>query len=100
AVLAFESLTLGVHPYQRAWGDDPISNLRSGKTAIGGARATGYLPGPLFQRYRALHPAVMRLCVRAFADGHHDPSCRPTLAEWRHALRRHITWLEEAQSAA
>jgi len=99
AVLLYECLTIGLHPYQRTWGDDPVANLKEGKTAMGGVRVRGWLPPVRWERYAALHPAVTRCCVQTFLDGHANPSARPTLEAWRKALQRHIAWLQQKAAA-
>lgn len=99
AVLVYECLTIGLHPYQRTCGDDPVANLKEGKTAMGGVRVRGWLPPVRWERYAALHPAVTRCCVQTFLDGHANPSARPTLEAWRKALQRHIAWLQQKAAA-
>jgi DNA-binding helix-hairpin-helix protein with protein kinase domain len=94
AILLFEILTHGLHPHSVRWGEDPVTNIRNGRTFIGGNRATGGLDPELFQRYNALYPAVKHLCVRTFVDGHRNPNARPTLADWQWALREQIRAFE------
>ncbi|MBE2213962.1 MAG: hypothetical protein IAE82_08835 [Opitutaceae bacterium] len=93
-ILVFEVLTHGIHPYAVRWGDDPVENLRGGRTFIGGARATGGLPFEQFSRYADLDRAVKYLCVRTFVDGHSCPQARPTLNDWKWALGQHIRSLQ------
>lgn len=93
-ILVFELLTHGIHPFAVRWGDDPVENLRGGRTFIGGARATGGLPYEQFSRYNDLDRAVKYLCVRTFVDGHSSPQVRPTLDDWKWALREHIRSLQ------
>jgi DNA-binding helix-hairpin-helix protein with protein kinase domain len=93
-ILLFELLTHGIHPYAVKWGDDPVENLRGGRTFIGGARATGALPYEQFSRYGDLDRAVKYLCVKTFVDGHSSPQARPTLEDWKWALGEHIRSLQ------
>jgi DNA-binding helix-hairpin-helix protein with protein kinase domain len=101
ALLAYQVLTVGLHAYSREWGDDPVENLRSGRTVMGGStgRATGWLHPALFSRYDGLHPAVKRACIRTFVDGHRSPELRPSLEAWRDALRTQFQHLHRARDA-
>lgn len=96
AILIFEVLTHGLHPHAVRWGEDPIANIRSGRTFVGGQRATGGVDPERFTHYNANHPAVKHLCVRAFVDGHRTPAARPTLADWQWALHQQIRAMETA----
>jgi serine/threonine protein kinase len=45
-------------------------------------------PRPVAPKFDILPPAVQRLMVRCFVDGHRDPKARPSAAEWARALEK------------
>jgi len=100
-LLVYHVLTYGCSPYMTTWGDCPISNLRKGKTAMGGSsgRASAFVPRAIFQRYMDLDRAAKAVCLKTFIDGHHDPAARPPLEAWRAAVERHIWRLKQRIAA-
>jgi Uncharacterized protein with protein kinase and helix-hairpin-helix DNA-binding domains len=86
AILFYQILTVGLHPFQYKGCDDPADNIRAGKCAIGTGGA--YLPAAAWERYNRLPGYIKNLFRRAFRDGHAEPALRPSLAEWTRALTR------------
>jgi hypothetical protein len=91
AVLVFRFLMLGVHPFQsrgRAVADTPTTEakIRKGLFAFSG-RHRGVEPPGYAPPYAIVPPALQRLFVRAFVDGHADPSARPSASDWAAALQ-------------
>ncbi|MBN3459868.1 hypothetical protein JNN96_38245 [Mycobacterium sp. DSM 3803] len=85
-------LVSGNHPFLRGtWtgpGEQPdaLTLARFGHWA-GGPRSPLHRH-PLAPSVGFLPVEIQRLFVRAFTDGHRNPSLRPTAAEWREALLR------------
>jgi DNA-binding helix-hairpin-helix protein with protein kinase domain len=101
AILLFEILTLGVHPYMKLGGGDPVENIRDGRCGIGAKDADGngggaFLPAVFYRRYAELPDYVRPLFARTFRTGHANPAARATLEEWLKALKRWRTDLEAA----
>lgn len=85
AVMLFKALMFGMHPYSHRGGADPASNIMAGKCALGHKRLS--LPDGNWGVYWSHLPyRIKDLFIRAFQDGHGDPSARPGMAEWRGAL--------------
>ncbi len=85
-------LMAGNHPFLRGtWtgeGDQPdaLTLARTGHWA--GGPSSLLRPHPLAPPVTFLPLELRQLFVRAFTDGLHDPSIRPTGTEWRQALSR------------
>ncbi|HEU4455908.1 MAG TPA: hypothetical protein VFR81_22775, partial [Longimicrobium sp.] len=89
AVLLFLLLMEGTHPFAGRMADGseapPVEErIRRGLFPHGTLREIH--PPMLAPEITLLHPALRSLFVRAFVDGHRDPTARPTAAEWRAAL--------------
>jgi DNA-binding helix-hairpin-helix protein with protein kinase domain len=89
AVMLFRMLMLGLHPYSRTYGEDPVANLKSGKCALGEGAGSRLPLGPWYNVWSHLPFYMKTLFVTAFRDGHSDPSVRPSLAEWKDAFNRY-----------
>jgi DNA-binding helix-hairpin-helix protein with protein kinase domain len=85
-------LMAGNHPFLRGtWtGDgeqpDALTLARAGQWA--GGPSSPLRAHPLAPPVTSLPLELRQLFVRAFSDGVHDPSLRPTGTEWRQALSR------------
>jgi hypothetical protein len=89
AVLLFLLLMEGTHPFAgrlRGGGETPPMEERIQRGLFPHHGHEEFLPPRMAPRFGLLHPALRALFVRAFVDGHDDPSARPTAAEWREAL--------------
>jgi DNA-binding helix-hairpin-helix protein with protein kinase domain len=86
AVLFFQLLMEGIHPFQGRWlgsGDvaDAASLIRAG--AYGHNPASRVMsPPPLSLPISFLPGPLVTLFHKAFVDGHRDPAARPTAAQW------------------
>ena len=98
ALLFFNLLTAGGHPYQIKNGRSPAENILAGRHFLGGKGvATGCTTAAIWERYRALPPRIMALFKRAFIAGHsQDPSARPCFEEWVGAFKHHYSELMHA----
>lgn len=92
AVLIFQLLMSGSHPFRSRWlgsGDPP----RVAEKIFQGLyphipNATGLIgPPSAMSPVDTLHPNLVTLFTRCFAEGHHQPSHRPTAKEWERALQ-------------
>ena len=90
AVLLFELLMEGVHPFMGVYtggGADPSlpESIRQGYFPYGSPKAY-CKPAPVAPPFQALHPELQLLFIRCFEDGHRDPSARPAARDWAKAL--------------
>ena len=91
AVLLFQLLMAGSHPFRSAWladGEAPPleEKIRRGWFPYLERPAAPVAPPPGTPALGALHPVVVDGFVRAFAHGHADPHRRPTAEDWAHRL--------------
>ena len=93
AVLFFELLTHGWHPYQCIGAQTPVENILAGRTAMGSSHglATGYYPKSIYQLYRAIHPALKQQLIQTLVRGHHAPDKRADFRAWLRAIHTAIT---------
>ena len=95
AVLLFQILMEGTHPFMGEFtgaGDAPPleARVRAGHFPHAGllSPAIGpYRPSRGALPFGAVAPTLRDMFVRAFVDGHRDPSVRPTAQAWSGALR-------------
>ena len=90
AVLLFETLMEGIHPF------DGIYQGKGGTPSRAERIASGYFPygnhpvpfsiRPDSPPFEMLHPELQSLFVRAFEVGDSNPVARPTATEWQSAL--------------
>ena len=91
AVLIFQVLMLGQHPYSAVGGEDPVDNIKKGHFAYafkrGEAGESGNIPpGPWWKIWSHLSYKMKTNFIKTFRDGIHSPLDRATLVEWRAAL--------------
>jgi serine/threonine protein kinase len=92
AVLVFQLLMEGTHPYQAK------GKLVEDATSTQAKIVKGYFPYAMQDRnigapdhappFTILDPEVQRLFHRSFVEGHQDPSARPTATEWFDTLKK------------
>lgn len=104
AILMFQCLMLGRHPYDIIGGGDPIENLKAGNFPYGqgGARpgTDGAIPaGPWYIVWSHLTFNVKTLFIRTFGEGASDPKKRATLAEWCETLEKYKYALSRGYNA-
>src|SRR5579859_7870974 len=90
AVLVFQLLMGGRHPFQSIWkgrGKAPAigDKIQRGLFPYAGAHGSLVAPPPQ-TTLEVLHPALHALMVRCFVNGQSDPLQRPTPDEWETAL--------------
>jgi DNA-binding helix-hairpin-helix protein with protein kinase domain len=89
AIMLFRMFMLGLHPYSRTYGTDPVENLKSGACALGIGSGQRLPAGPWYSIWSHLPGYVKGTFIRAFREGHASPGERPTLDEWTENLRRY-----------
>ena len=89
AVLVFQLLLEGVHPFAGVWrgtGEPPDIPARMRDGLFPYRRGSRVAPPPHALAMDVLPPALRRLAWRCFTTGVRRPSARPTAAEWVAAL--------------
>ena len=89
AVLVFQLLLEGVHPFAGVWrgsGDPPDIPARMRDGSFPYRRGARVAPPPHALALDVLPPPLRRLAWRCFTTGVRRPSTRPTAAEWMAAL--------------
>ena len=89
AVLLFKILMLGRHPYDRIGGEDPVANMKAGKTPLGTGSGCKMPQGPWYNIWSHFPYAIKSLFIKTFKAGHLNPAQRPTLVEWLNAFKRY-----------
>lgn len=100
AILMFQCLMLGQHPYSQIGGGNPVENLRQGNFPYGkGSAAPGeegaLPPGPWYIIWSHLTYNVKHLFIRTLKDGVRDPSSRASIVEWEEALQKYYWAMEK-----
>ena len=90
AVLLFETLMEGIHPFDGIYQGKGGTPSRAERIASGcfpyGKYPVPYSIRPDSPPFEMLHPDLQALFVRAFEDGDSNPLARPTATEWQSAL--------------
>jgi serine/threonine protein kinase len=99
AVLIFQLLMEGTHPYQAK------GRLVEDATSTQAKIVKGYFPYTMQDRnisapdhappFNILHPEIQRLFHRCFVEGHQDPSARPMATEWFETLKKLGGWFTQ-----
>ncbi|MCP4545404.1 MAG: hypothetical protein GY835_02920 [bacterium] len=94
AVLMFQCLMIGRHPFDNIGGGSPIENLRNAFFPYGKGSPRPGSPGaiPLGSWYTIwshLTYRVKQLFIQVFRDGVRDPSKRPSIRDWGDALNKY-----------
>jgi len=95
AILSFQCLMLGRHPFEHIGGGSPVDNLRKGRVPyLSGGSVPGsegaVPPGPWYNTWDWYIYDVKNLFQRALRDGLHDARLRPSADEWIKALNAYI----------
>lgn len=90
-VLIFQLLMEGNHPFRACWlgnGDPPPIETRIAQGVFPYASLTQTMVRPPkgAPDLNQLHPSLVELVFRCFADGHNDPQQRPDAGQWERAL--------------
>lgn len=95
AILFFQTLMRGRHPYDQIGGTNPVENLRSGIFPYGsGSNAPGQdgsiPPGPWYLVWSHLSHKVKGMFIQCFKEGVKDKKNRPKLIEWEQAFNYYL----------
>lgn len=91
AVLAFQLLMDGSHPFRGRWlgqGEPPplAEKIAQGWFPYGAPPPKGLAPPDTAPSLAVLHPRLDAALRRCFIDGHANPRLRPSAEEWEQAL--------------
>lgn len=100
AILLFQCLMLGRHPYDSVGGCNPVENLRRGHFpyGLGGARpgTDGAIPeGPWYLIWSHLSGKLKGAFIQTFTAGATDPDQRTSVADWTKLLRQYRHAIEQ-----
>lgn len=96
AVIFFQCLMLGRHPYSKQGGEDPATNIKNGGFPYG--PGGGGISNRRYSRmWENLSPAIQSLFVQTFQDGHKNPNKRPSFNDWRKHLNTYLDELQKGQ---
>ena len=94
AIIAFQLLMCGLHPYSHKNGGTPEGNLKAGKCPLG-LKSGCMLPSGWYNLISYLPFTMMETFIRMFRDGHGNPAARPTLAELRKQVEKFLFVMEK-----
>jgi DNA-binding helix-hairpin-helix protein with protein kinase domain len=81
AIIIFECLMLGRHPYDIVGGDDPVTNLRNSNFPYGKGRS-GIPVGPWYNIWSHMPYRIKNLFIQTFTEGVFSPDKRPSVKNW------------------
>ncbi|PSB27090.1 hypothetical protein [Chlorogloea sp. CCALA 695] len=104
AILMFQCLMLGRHPYDNIGGGNPVDNLRNSSFPYGrGGVRPGYegaIPkGDWYNIWSHLTYSVKSLFIKTLKDGVKQPSQRASIAEWQDALEKYLHAMQKGYNA-
>jgi len=85
AIIIFECLMLGRHPYDIVDGDDPVTNLRNANFPYGKGNR-GIPIGPWYNIWSHMPYRIKSMLIQTFTEGVNDQQKRPTVQKWREEL--------------
>ncbi|GAB4343108.1 MAG: hypothetical protein Kow0037_31000 [Calditrichia bacterium] len=104
AILFFQCLMLGRHPFDNVGGESPAKNMKNGRFPYGteGAapgRDGAVPPGPWYTIWSHLTFQMKTLFIAMFKEGIRNIHARPTLKEWQGVLRQYLYHMREGHHA-
>lgn len=94
AIVLFKCLMPGRHPYDIIGGEDPVSNLQSGRFAYGIGN-TGVPTGAWFNIWSHMPYTLKNMFITTFTKGANDPNSRPSLLDWKNALKLYASEMKK-----
>ncbi|MDR1301067.1 MAG: hypothetical protein LBK43_01170, partial [Treponema sp.] len=89
AIILFECLMLGRHPYDIVGGDDPVTNLRQGNFPYG--KDNKEIPqGPWYHIWSHIPYRIKSLFIQNFTEGVTDPNKRPGVRMWYQEISTYL----------
>ena len=94
AIIVYQLLMCGQHPYSHKNGGMPEENLRAGKCPLGiGAGCS--IPTGWYNLLSYLPYTAMDKFIRMFRDGHGNPAARPSLGELRQEVEKFLSLMKK-----
>jgi DNA-binding helix-hairpin-helix protein with protein kinase domain len=94
AIVLFQCLMLGRHPYDVIGGEDRVSNLKKGNFAYG-IGGKGIPKGAWYNIWSHMPSRLKGLFIQVFKEGVSDTSMRPSIQEWQLALGIYLNELNK-----
>jgi DNA-binding helix-hairpin-helix protein with protein kinase domain len=100
SLIMFRLFMFGQSPYSCIGGDNPVSNLKSGKSPIGYNSKYKFSKGPWKNFWLQLPEYLKELFIKMFIDGHYNAELRPRLIDFKLAFERYLTDLNNGSLCA
>lgn len=94
AIIMFKCLMLGRHPYDMVNGEDPVSNMNSGRFAYGVGNQ-GIPKGDWYNIWSHMPFQLKTLFITTFSEGALNPQVRPSLDKWHEVLSRYVKEMDK-----
>jgi DNA-binding helix-hairpin-helix protein with protein kinase domain len=91
AVLIFQILMRGKHPFDIVGGEGPVQNIKRGNFPYGTNQAHLIPKGAWIRLWSHLPRRIKTMFHKAFIDGVKKPSARPSPDDWTHVLRVYLS---------
>lgn len=95
AMMIYRIFMFGAHPYSRVNGQDPVSNLKSGKCPLGNGSGCRFPRGSWYNYWSHLPYRMKSLFITMFRNGHLKPQVRPEVKDFRSALDAYYFGLDQ-----
>ncbi|HNC03612.1 MAG TPA: hypothetical protein PLY05_09705 [Agitococcus sp.] len=94
AIIMFKCLMLDRHPYDMVNGEDPVSNMNSGRFAYGVGNQ-GIPKGDWYNIWSHMPFQLKSLFITTFSEGALNPQVRPSLDKWHEVLSRYVKEMDK-----
>jgi DNA-binding helix-hairpin-helix protein with protein kinase domain len=94
AIIIFECLMLGRHPYDVVDGDDPVTNLRNAHFPYGKGNS-GIPVGPWYNIWSHMPHKLKALFIQTFTSGVTDLNLRPSVPMWHKELSVYLQEMDK-----
>jgi DNA-binding helix-hairpin-helix protein with protein kinase domain len=94
AIILFKCLMLGRHPYDMVNGEDPVSNMLSGRFAYGKGNQ-GIPKGDWYNIWSHMPYQLKSMFILTFSEGALNPHKRPSLDEWHQVLALYLKEMDK-----
>lgn len=101
ALIVFHILMCGLHPYtyfdpsHKSDCGTPDENLLKGRCPLGSDADCRIPPGIWFKLWSHLTYSLKREFITTFRDGHGNPNCRTSLAQWEAELKKMLHVMDQ-----
>jgi DNA-binding helix-hairpin-helix protein with protein kinase domain len=94
AIIIFECLMLGRHPYDIVGGDDPVTNLQNGNFPYGKGNR-GIPKGPWYNIWSYMPFRIKNLFIQTFTEGVRSPDKRASVKNWQDEISIYLQEMEK-----